>query len=71
MQIENKKTILKKVTSKEKEASLIYKNTANNVKDAHLRTTLKEFTEQELKYVEIFNILYMHQLKIWIEEAIR
>ena len=60
MQIEYKKTILKKVTSKEKEA----KNTANNVKDAHLRTTLKEFTEQELKYVEIFNILYMHQLKI-------
>ncbi len=60
MQIENKKTILKKVTSKEKEA----KNTANNAKDAHLRTTLKEFTEQELKYVEIFNILYMHQLKI-------
>ncbi len=60
MQIENKKTILKKITSKEKEA----KNTANNTKDAHLRTTLKEFTEQELKYVEIFNILYMHQLKI-------
>ncbi|HDY68479.1 MAG TPA: hypothetical protein ENH85_11885 [Candidatus Scalindua sp.] len=60
MQIENKKTILKKVTSKEKEA----KNTANNAKDADLRTTLKEFTEQELKYVEIFNILYMHQLKI-------
>ncbi len=60
MQIENKKTILKKVTSKEKEA----KNTANNAKDTHLKTTLKEFTEQELKYVEIFNILYMHQLKI-------
>ncbi len=60
MQIKNKKTILKKVTSKEKEA----KNTANNAKDADLRTTLKEFTEQELKYVEIFNILYMHQLKI-------
>ncbi len=67
MQIENKKTILKKVTSKEKEA----KNTANNAKDADLRTTLKEFTEQELKYVEIFNILYMHQLKIWIGEATR
>ncbi len=64
MQIENKKTILKKVTSKENEASLIYKNTANNAKDTHLRITLKEFTEQELKYVEIFNILYMHQLKI-------
>ncbi len=60
MQIENKKTILKKVISKEKEA----KNTANNAKNAHLRTTLKEFTEQELKHVEIFNILYMHQLKI-------
>ncbi len=67
MQIENKKTILKKVTSKEKEA----KNTANNAKDTHLKTTLKEFAEQELKYVEIFNILYMHQLKIWIEEATR
>ncbi len=63
MQTENKESILKKVTSKEDDSSLINENTANCAKDVHIKAALKKFVEQELKYVEISNILYMHQLK--------
>ena len=54
--------ILKKTAKKWNELYLLYKNAEKCVKDAHIKTILKRFAEEELNHFEIFNILYMFKL---------
>jgi len=59
MQNETIKSILEKAADKENESYLLYKNVAGHAKDAHTRTILENFAEDELKHKQVlenFNI---------------
>ena len=69
MQTETIESILKKAASKEHGSYMLYKNASNYAKDAHTRTILNKFAEEELKHkqaIEDFNIekLKEHEIKI-------
>ncbi|MEE9605353.1 MAG: ferritin family protein [Candidatus Scalindua sp.] len=66
--------ILKKAVKKKNESFLLYKNAANCVKDAHLKTVLNKFAEDELRHeqaIKNFNIDGLKKQKIEIEETSR
>lgn len=66
--------ILKKAAKKKNESFLLYKNAANCVKDAHSKSVLNKFAEDELKHeqtIKDFNINGLKKQKIEIEETSR
>jgi rubrerythrin len=74
MQKETVESILKKAASKENGTYQLYKNAANNAKDAQIKTTLNKFAEEELKHkqaIEDFNIETLSKQEIEIEETSR
>lgn len=74
MQTETIESILKKAASKEQGSYLLYKNAANYAKDAHTRTILNKFAEEELKHkqaIEDFNIEKLKEQEIKIDDKSR
>ena len=67
MQNETIESILKKVAGKEDGSYLVYKNASGRTKDAHTKTVLSKYADEELKHkqaIEDFNIKDIKNLEI-------
>jgi rubrerythrin len=67
-------SVLKKAASKENDAYLLYKNVANDAKDAHIKTVLNRLAEKERKHIQAiegFDIKKVKGQEIEIKETSR
>lgn len=74
MEDETVESVLRKAADKERGSYILYKNAAEHSKDAHIKSVLSEFAEEELKHkkaIEECNIENIKKQEIKIEEEYR